>query len=74
MLKLRTDCNDCLHSKVCKNKNKAKSAMEKLKNANYGKGPNDDYGWDVISDAMHVNIDFSCLDFDKKGTNQFGVR
>lgn len=34
MLELRTDCNKCLHDKVCKNRNNVKQAMKKLKNTN----------------------------------------
>lgn len=64
MLRLKTDCNKCLHRNVCKNKDNAKAAMNKLKDTNYGKGPNDDYGWDIMSDVLHINIEFSCPDYE----------
>lgn len=63
MIKLKTDCKDCIHEKVCKNKNNAKYDMEKLKNTMYGKGPNDDYYWYIMMEARHVDIEFSCPDF-----------
>ena len=63
MIKLATDCKDCIHSKMCKNKDNAKYDMEKLKRTNYGKGPNDDYGWDLMISSRNVDITFSCPDF-----------
>lgn len=66
MFKLKTDCNKCSHVKVCKNQNNAKNAMEKLKSTNYGDGPNDDYGWDVMSDHLNIKIEFSCPDYEER--------
>ena len=63
MLELVTDCNYCAHSKVCRNKNDAKYAMEKLKNTNYGDGPNDDYDWDIMSTHYGFDVRFVCKDF-----------
>ena len=37
--------------------------MNKLKNMNYGTGPNDDYDWETISDIHHVNVAFACSDY-----------
>lgn len=65
MIKLATDCKDCIHSKVCRNKDNAKSAMEKLKKMQFGKGPNDDYDWDTMMKVCNVNINFSCPDYVK---------
>lgn len=70
MIKLKTDCKDCMHEKVCKNKNNAKYDMEKLKKSQYGRGPNDDYDWGFMMDARHVDIEFSCPDF----TSGIGIR
>ena len=42
MLKLLTDCNECIHKRTCKYYDHPKQAMEKLKNTTYGDGPNDD--------------------------------
>lgn len=66
MLKLRTDCDKCIHSKVCRNKNNPKNAMKKLANTTYGNGPNDDYGWDVMMKQEHVDVSFSCPDYEKQ--------
>ena len=63
MIKLATECEKCIHKNVCKNENNAKYAMEKLKSMQYGKGPNDDYSWEIMMEAEHVNISFSCPDF-----------
>lgn len=66
MLKLRTDCGKCSHNKVCKNKDNAKIAMEKLKGMNYGCGPNDDYDWDIMSNHLNILIEFSCPDYEER--------
>lgn len=63
MFKLNTDCNNCLHAKVCKHKNNAKHAMEKLKKMTYGAGPNEDYDWETMMNNFGVNIIFSCPDY-----------
>ena len=63
MIKLSTDCKKCMHAKVCKNKDNALHAMEKLKNSNYGKGPNYNYDWDIMMNHKNVDITFSCPDF-----------
>lgn len=63
MIKLKTDCKDCIHEKVCKNKNNAKYDMQRLNSSIYGKGPNDDYNWEYMMNARHVDIEFSCPDF-----------
>ena len=63
MIKLITDCKKCMHAAVCKNKDNAAHAMEKLKNMTYGDGPNDDYDWNTMMEHYHVDISFSCPDF-----------
>lgn len=63
MIKLTTDCKDCIMNKTCKYHNNAKYAMEKLKDMKYGHGPNDDYSWDTMMEVEHVNITFSCQFF-----------
>lgn len=63
MIKLATECGTCLHKDVCRYINNAKGDMLKLKNINYGTGPNDDYTWDTISGSHHVDITFSCPDY-----------
>lgn len=66
MIKLKTECNKCYHQKVCKNKDHAKQAVEKLSNTTYGNGPNNDYGWDIMSDHLNIKIEFSCLDYEER--------
>lgn len=63
MIELTTNCESCVHEKVCKNRNGAKYAMEKLKSMTYGNGPNDDYNWDVMMAHHNIHIKFSCDDF-----------
>lgn len=60
MIKLKSDCEKCMHSDVCKYKNNAKNDMERLSLMTYGDGPNDDYNWSTMSESRHVNITFSC--------------
>lgn len=63
MITLKTDCKNCAHAMMCKWKDNAKFAMERLKNMQYGDGPNDDYDWDTIMRSKNVNIEFSCPDY-----------
>lgn len=65
MIKLATDCGKCIHQQVCSYRGNAGHALEKLKKMQYGKGPNDDYDWDTMMKARHVDITFSCPDFVK---------
>lgn len=62
---LKTKCEDCVHNHVCRNHNQAKYFADKLKETNYGDGPNDDYDYDIMSKHYHVDIDISCKDFRK---------
>lgn len=66
MIKLSTNCSDCIMNKTCKYKNNAAHAMQKLKEMKYGEGPNDDYGWDIMMEHEAVDITFSCQYFEKK--------
>ena len=68
MIGIKTDCAKCTHADVCKYKGNAESDMNKLKNMMYGKGPNDDYDWNIMSESRHVNIMFSCPMFTEKPT------
>ena len=63
MIKLKTDCETCMHKNICRFRDNAKSDVNKLKNINYGIGPNDNYDWDTISNSRHVTIEFSCMDY-----------
>ena len=68
MIKLKTNCNNCTHKKVCKNINNAEHNMNKLKKTQYGTGPSDDYDWNIMMEHYNVVIEFSCLDFEKTKT------
>ena len=63
MIVLETDCDMCRHVEVCKYKNNAKNAMEKLKKLNYGNG----YSWDMNMNTDNVAIKFSCPKFAQIG-------
>ena len=63
MIKLKTDCVNCMHEKICRYKHNPRNAMNKLKNMTYGNGPNDDYDWDTMMQSQHVIIEFSCPDY-----------
>ena len=63
MIKLATNCEKCIHKKVCNCKDNAKYAMERLKKMQYGKGPNNDYDWETMMKADNVDITFSCPDY-----------
>lgn len=65
MIELTTDCEKCIHATVCKNKNNAKNSMNKLKDMQYGEGPNDDYTWGTMMKHYNVDITFTCPDFRK---------
>ena len=74
MITLKTKCKNCIHNKMCKNRDNAETDMNKLKNMNYGKGPNDDYTWEDISNSRNVNIVFSCPDYMCDFRDKGGVR
>ena len=65
MIKLKTNCDECVHKKVCKNINNAELNMNKLKKIQYGTGSNNDYYWDIMMKHYNVVIEFSCPDFEK---------
>lgn len=62
----KTHCEECIHCKVCKNKDNSKRLSERLRDLTYGSGPNDDYDWNTMSNSYNVNIEMSCPDFEKK--------
>lgn len=59
-IKIKSDCNICVHKKVCRYKDNAKHDAEKLKKMTYGPGPNNDYDWDTMTTNRNVNITFEC--------------
>lgn len=74
MIKLKNKCDKCIHVKVCRNKDNAQIAMEKLKDLTYGNGPNDDYDWDTVMKSRHVDIEFSCPDYMEHPRLNIGYR
>lgn len=62
---LETNCEECIHNEVCKNKNNAKHEYDRLRDLQYGKGPNDDYPYDIMMQANRVLITIKCPDFHK---------
>ena len=67
MIKLKTDCVDCTHSKVCQYKHNARLAMDKLKKETFVSGEsNVDCTWEIKMAHDHVDIEFSCPDFEKR--------
>lgn len=66
---LKTNCKNCVHEKVCKNHGKAELFNERICDLTYGSGPNDDYDWKTMSDCYRVQIDISCMDFEKRVPN-----
>ena len=61
---LKTNCEHCIHEKVCRNIGRPEAFKKRIENTNYGSGPNDDYGLDTMSDRYHIAIDISCNDFE----------
>lgn len=60
MIYLSTNCSECIHKDVCRHRNNATYAMNKLKGMTYGDGPNDDYDWDTMMQVDGVDIEFKC--------------
>lgn len=73
MIYLENDCSKCIHKHVCKNKDHAKTDMEKLMSMRYGTGPNDDYDWNTMMESRGVTIRFSCKNF-REETRVVGIR
>ena len=63
MIKLKTECDICMHKKLCRFVYNAKNDMEKLKNTQYGNSPDTDYDWDYMTKYRNVDITFSCPNF-----------
>lgn len=63
MIKLKTDCDICMHKRICRFIYNAKNDMEKLKDTQYGNSPNTDYDWDYMAKYRNIDIIFSCPNF-----------
>lgn len=55
MIKLKTDCEKCIHSRVCKKKNKPECVRENIEDMMSKRI--------VLDEFDMVNIDISCPDF-----------
>ena len=64
MINLKTNCEDCIHVKVCKNKDSSKRFLEKLTKVR----DDCDYDCENLSYQYNVNVDISCPDFEKRPT------
>lgn len=69
MINLKTECKDCIHEKVCKNKGNPIWIKNKLAEMTLGSGPNDDYDWATMTDAYRVKIDISCSDYSRSNSS-----
>lgn len=67
MIRLKIDCSDCIHVNVCQYKHNAKFAMDKFKKGMFISGiSNESYTWEDKMAKDHVDVEFSCPDFEKK--------
>lgn len=64
----KTICEECIHSKVCKNRDNTKMLCEKLKDSTCRVESYDVYKWDDMCNRYNVKIELSCPDFEKKQT------
>lgn len=64
----KTHCEECIHSKVCKNRDNTKMLCEKLINSTCQPEPNVIYKWSDMCNRYNVKIELSCPDFEKKQT------
>lgn len=66
----KTNCEECVHSKVCKNRDNTKMLCEKLINSNCHPDLNDNsiYKWSDMCNRYNVKIELSCPDFEKRQT------
>ena len=72
MIKLKSDCGDCTHSKVCRWKHNARFAMDKLKKETFISGEsNVACTWEEKMTQDNIVVEFSCPDFEKKQETLF---
>ena len=67
MIKLKTDCNECIHVNVCQYKHNAQFAMDKFKTITF-KSPisNEVCTWEEKMEYDHINVEFSCPEYEEK--------
>lgn len=64
----KTRCEECIHSKVCKNRYNTKMLCEELINSTGQPDPNIIYKWSDMCNQYNVKIEMSCPDFEKRQT------
>ena len=71
MIILLTDCEKCTHKAVCSYKNNAKYDADYLASRKYDEeNGSTNTDWDTMSKLRHVDIAFSCKDFNEiQGVN-----
>lgn len=62
----KTHCEECIHSKVCKNRDNTKMLCEKLINSTCQPEQNVIYKWSDMCNRYSVKIEMSCPDFEKR--------
>ena len=62
---LDTECEKCIHNKVCGKKDNAKNECVRLGEMTYCEGPNGDYDYNTMMKTSGVVVTFSCPDFCK---------
>lgn len=65
MIKLLTDCEKCTHKSVCQYKNNAKNDADYLASIRYDEASGTSVTWSDVSNIRHVDITFSCKDFNE---------
>lgn len=63
MIKSLTDCAQCSHKSVCQYKDNAKHDADNLASRRYDEECHTIINWADASDVRHVDITFSCKDF-----------
>lgn len=62
---LNTNCDSCVHEKVCKNYTYPVTFVKKLINLKYGTKMIDDVDWPTMAKKMRLKVEISCVDYDK---------
>ena len=67
MIKLKTDCNECIHVNVCQYKHNAKFAMDKFKETAFKSAiSNEVCTWEEKMECDRINVEFSCPDYNEE--------
>ena len=67
MIKLKTDCNECIHVNVCQYKHNAQFAMDKFKTTAFKSArSNEVCKRKKKMECDHINVEFSCPEYEEK--------